>query len=109
MRQTPAFRKGLDRVLRGLEHYTVALMCGEEDPLDCHRGLMISPALKEMGLPPRHIRKGGRVETMAQFEQRLQDETGLGNLFAETLAEAYRMMNRKKAFRVNRDADEAGF
>jgi uncharacterized protein (DUF488 family) len=99
VRETAAFQLGIERVVRGLETYTIALMCGEEDPLDCHRSLMIAPALKEMGLPPRHIRKGGRVETTAQFEQRLQEETGLGSLFPESLAEAYRVMNRKKAYR----------
>ena len=39
------------------------------------------------------------METTAQFEQRLQEETGLGSLFPESLAEAYRVMNRKKAYR----------
>ncbi len=108
VRQTNMFRQGIERVARGLESYTIALLCGEEDPLDCHRGLMIAPALKELGLPPRHIRKTGRLETTAQFEQRLQDATGLGNLFPESLAEAYRVMNRKKAYRRTSD-DEAEY
>jgi uncharacterized protein (DUF488 family) len=108
VRQTDAFRLGVERVVRGLESYTIALLCGEEDPLDCHRGLMIAPALMEMGLPPRHIRKTGRLETTAQFEERLQEATGLGNLFPESLAEAYRVMNRKKAYRRAPD-DEAGY
>jgi uncharacterized protein (DUF488 family) len=108
VRQTPAFAAGLDRVVRGLGQYAVALMCGEEDPLDCHRGLMITPALAERGLPPRHIRKGGRLETTAEFEERLQAETGLGNLFPESLAEAYRVMNRKKAFRLGASGEAAG-
>ena len=106
IRETEAFRLGIERVVRGLERYAIALMCGEEDPMDCHRALMIAPALKERGLPPRHIRKDGRLETTARFEQRLQEETGLGNLFPESLAEAYRVMNRKKAFR--RAPDEEG-
>ena len=53
----------------GLERFTIALMCGEEDPLDCHRALMIAPALKDLGLPPRHIRKGGRLETTAPADR----------------------------------------
>jgi uncharacterized protein (DUF488 family) len=109
MRETPAFRVGLERVVYGLERYTIALMCGEEDPMDCHRALMIAPALKVVGLPPRHIRKDGRLETTAQFEQRLAEETGLGGLFAESLADAYRLMNRKKAFRLNRESDDSEF
>src|SRR5262249_15802767 len=70
MRQTEAFASGMQRVQRGVARYVVALTCSEEDPLDCHRGLMITPALKEAGLVPRHLRKGGRLETTAQFEQR---------------------------------------
>jgi uncharacterized protein (DUF488 family) len=104
IRRTAAFEEGLTRLLRGLEHYRIALLCGEEDPLDCHRGLMIAPALKERGVLPRHIRKDGRLETMAQFEARLQDETGLGGLFG--LDEAYWVMNRKKAFRLARETED---
>jgi hypothetical protein len=40
------------------------------------------------------------------MEERLQEATGLGGLFAESLAEAYRVMNRKKAFRLERDEEE---
>jgi hypothetical protein len=109
IRATATFQEGLQRVRRGLERYKIALLCGEEDPLDCHRGLMIAPALKELGLPPVHIRRDGRLETTAELEARLQEATGLGAMFPEALAEAYRLMNRKKAFRLGRDSDEAAF
>jgi uncharacterized protein (DUF488 family) len=109
IRATATFREGLQRLVRGLERYRIALLCGEEDPLDCHRGLMIAPALVELGLAPVHIRRDGRLETTAEMEARLQEATGLGGLFAESLAEAYRVMNRKKAFRLERDEDEARF
>jgi uncharacterized protein (DUF488 family) len=109
IRQTEVFKEGIERLLRGLERYRIALLCGEEDPLDCHRGLMITPALKEVSLSPLHIRRDGRLETTAEMEERLQEATGLGGLFAEGLADAYRVMNRKKAFRLEREADEAGY
>jgi uncharacterized protein (DUF488 family) len=117
VRATERFRQGLERLERGLERYAVALMCGEEDPLDCHRGLMIAPALKEKGLAPLHLRKGGRLETTEEMEGRLLRETKvgegrIGGLFPpgeeehrELLAEAYRVMNRKKAYRVQREED----
>src|SRR5262245_22971141 len=38
VRATEEFRRGVDRLLRGLETFRIALLCGEEDPLDCHRG-----------------------------------------------------------------------
>jgi uncharacterized protein (DUF488 family) len=108
IRATATFQEGLQRLVRGLERYRIALLCGEEDPLDCHRGLMIAPALKELGLSPVHIRRDGRLEMTSEMEARLQEATGLGGLFPESLAEAYRVMNRKKAFRLDRE-DEAGF
>ncbi len=118
VRQTAAFREGLDRLLRGLEQCTPALLCAEEDPLDCHRGLMITPALVERGLAPVHVRGDGSVETTAAMEQRLLAETGVGagildGLFAAAvpdeerrrlLAEAYRLRARRKAFRQRPEA-----
>jgi uncharacterized protein (DUF488 family) len=119
MRQTAAFRRGLDRLLLGAEDYTVALLCAEEDPLDCHRGLMIAPALAELGRPPLHLRKDGSLETTGDMERRLLKLTGvadglLDGLFAAQLdeaerltllAEAYRARNRKIAYRAQ---DEEG-
>jgi hypothetical protein len=119
MRQTAACRRGLDRLLLGAERYTVALLCAEEDPLDCHRGLMITPALAELGHPPLHLHKDGWLETTAEMEERLLGDTGVGDglldgLFAGQLdeaerrgilAEAYRRRNRQVAFRIQAEED----
>jgi uncharacterized protein (DUF488 family) len=113
VRATAFFRRGLERVERVREKYRVALLCAEEDPLDCHRGLMIAPALVERGIRPGHLRGDGRVETTAALEDRLLAATGLGGLFAlaeedrhEALAEAYTVMARKKAFRLRPGAED---
>ncbi len=114
VRRTAEFRQGLERLLRGLEKYTIAMLCGEDDPLDCHRGLMIAPAAKEEGASPLHLRKDGSVETNEAMERRLLRETGTAGrieppLFAPllteedrraALAEAYRIMARRKGFRL---------
>jgi uncharacterized protein (DUF488 family) len=113
IRATAAFRHGLERLLDGAARYRVAMLCGEDDPLDCHRGLMITPALGELGVSPRHLRKDGTLETTAAMEERLLKETNLEervrpDLFhtpdeAEIraiMAEAYRLMARKKAFQL---------
>ncbi len=114
VRETAAFRHGLERLLHGLEKHTIAMLCGEDDPLDCHRGLMITPAAKEEGASPLHLRKDGTVETTEAMERRLLAETGTSAraeqpLFAALrtaederaeLAEAYRVMNRRKGFRL---------
>ncbi len=100
IRATPEFRAGIGRVLAGIERFTVALMCGEEEPLTCHRGLMIAPALKSLGHAPVHIRKGGRIETAEAFETRVLEAAGFGAMFPECLDEAYRVLNRKMAYRL---------
>ncbi len=119
VRRTASFRRGLDRLLLGAEDYTVAMLCAEEDPLDCHRGLMIAPALAELGRPPLHLRKDGSLETTADMERRLLKLTGVGDglldgLFAAQLgederrtllAEAYRARNRKIAYRAQAEED----
>lgn len=113
IRQTTIFRQGLERVREGLEEYTIALLCSEADPMDCHRGLMIAPALAEQQLNCGHLHPDGRVESTAEFEERLLTETGqrdlVDGLFAaqcsdderrQSLVEAYRWMVRRKAFRL---------
>src|SRR5262249_60832537 len=49
VRRTAAFQRGLDRLLRGLEDYRLAMMGGDEDPLSCPPGLMHTPALVAPG------------------------------------------------------------
>jgi uncharacterized protein (DUF488 family) len=118
VRKLPAFQQGLDRLCQGLESFAVAMLCSEEDPLVCHRGLMIAPALVERGLRPVHIRGSGVHETSSEFEDRLLAETKVGvgifdGLFAGTitesererlLAEAYRIQARRKGFRLRLDS-----
>ncbi len=117
VRQTAAFRQGLTQLVRALKQDTIALLCAEEDPLDCHRGLMIAPALTELGIAPRHLRKDGAAETMTEMEERLLKKTKLAarlepDLFAplptraELLAEAYRVLAGKKAYRLEDDNSE---
>jgi uncharacterized protein (DUF488 family) len=115
VRRTAAFREGLERLQEGAGRYVVALLCGEEDPLDCHRGLMITPALVERGVAPLHLRKGGAVETTPEMEERLLDMTGLREkleqpeLFAPrpergaVLAEAYRRRAARAAFQIEEE------
>jgi uncharacterized protein (DUF488 family) len=118
IRATAAFRRGRERLLQGGEGYRVAMLCGEDDPLDCHRGLMITPALGECGVSPLHLRKDGSLETTPAMERRLLKETKLeerlqADLFhtpgeveiREIMTEAYRLMARKKAFQLQIEED----
>jgi uncharacterized protein (DUF488 family) len=80
MAQSEWFLRGLERILAGLEKMSIGLMCGEEDPLPCHRGLLIAPELVARGLEPRHLRKGGRVETQRELEGRMLAPKGTFSL-----------------------------
>jgi len=114
VRCTSWFRNGLDRLLMELDQQPVAMMCAEEDPLDCHRALMVCAELVEQGIRPRHVRGAGWIDTTEELEDRLLDLTGegggmIGGLFdatiapeerADMLAKAYKAQARRKAFRL---------
>jgi uncharacterized protein (DUF488 family) len=108
-RKSYAFQAGLDRLGEELKGRTVAMMCAEEDPLECHRFLMVCPELTKLGVFPLHIRKGSRIETQEAAENRLLAGTGFeavatNTLFPEArtdaLENAYRLQAERFAFRV---------
>jgi uncharacterized protein (DUF488 family) len=109
-RKSYAFSAGLERVVKELQSRPLALMCAEEDPLECHRFLMICPELVASGIQPLHIRKGSRIETQEAVETRLLEATGFrdvaaNTLFpevrAEALERAYDLQAGKFAFRID--------
>ena len=62
---TPGFRRGLERVERGMEDYRIALMCAERDPLHCHRTLLVGHHIDERGTDVVHILPDGSLEAHA--------------------------------------------
>lgn len=60
---SPLFLEGIDRLQKGAQTYRVAVMCAEEDPLNCHRRLLIGRVLRERGVALDHIRGDGRLQT----------------------------------------------
>jgi len=109
-RKSFAFRAGIERVAQEAQRHKVALVCAEEDPLDCHRLLMISPALVAAGLTPVHLRGNGQLEPQRAVEDRLLAATGFGHfanelLFPEArdeaLEKAYDLQAERAAFRVD--------
>jgi uncharacterized protein (DUF488 family) len=115
-RRTSAdFSVGVDRLLELSRAANIALMCAEEDPLQCHRFLMICPALVERGVMPVHIRRSGIVESQRDAEDRLLELHGgaaftSGALFVAergpALEDALRRQAREFAFRTSPEAIE---
>jgi uncharacterized protein (DUF488 family) len=108
---TPRFDEGIARVTGAAGLARVALMCAERDPLDCHRAVLVCPALAARGFSAQHIREDGRLESRAELEARLLDAAGSDgdeptpDLFPELrhdreqrIAEAYRRRGRQIAF-----------
>ncbi len=76
----PAFREGLARLERGVAEYTIALMCAEKEPLDCHRGVLIARALSESGWQVSHLLADGTIESHTETEDRMIDWMGVDPL-----------------------------
>jgi len=57
------FQSALATLLRGAAACPLTIMCGEEDPTECHRRLLIGRVLREQGVRVLHIRGDGRVQT----------------------------------------------
>ena len=114
-RRAPDFTEGLDRALALSRTNVTALMCAEEDPLQCHRFLMICPALLDRGVTPAHIRRGGVLESQRDAEDRLlvlhgfEDVTST-SLFVSgrdaALTDALVLQSKDFAFRASPEAIE---
>lgn len=100
---TPAFKRGIERVVQGAAKMRVALMCAEKDPLDCHRCILVSPHLRQRGLAVFHILADGTLESHDQTEKRLLrmfelPECDLFRSPDEIVAEAYKLQGEKVAY-----------
>jgi uncharacterized protein (DUF488 family) len=109
LRQRPVFDVGLDRVILGSQKYTLALMCTEKEPLDCHRTLLVAQALAEQGLQISHIHSDSTVELHEAAIQRLLkihklDDADLFRSHEELVSEAILQQEHKIAF-TSRDAE----
>ena len=72
VRQRDDFKKGLSRILNGLDKgYLIAVMCSEKDPLKCHRFVLISYALKKKKISVKHILADRSVIDQKKLESKL--------------------------------------
>jgi uncharacterized protein (DUF488 family) len=100
----PDFLKGIDRVVSGAKKHTIALMCSEHNPLDCHRCLLVGRALSERHISLGHILNSGRLADQHEIEEKLLSLFGgaTDDMFAtreDRLAKAYRLRAKNVAYR----------
>ena len=74
------FQQGLDRLAKGMAAgWIIVLMCAEEDPLKCHRHLLIATELElKRNIPVWHIRSDN---TRLRAKSQLQKYSGQLELF----------------------------
>jgi len=104
--RTDLFQQGLERVKSDAREYCIALMCAEKDPLECHRMLLVTPALEEQGFEVMHILSDGELWSNADAMEKLLEVTGLSHaqadLFppprAELIAAALKRQEKKVAY-----------
>lgn len=99
----PCFIEGLNRIRQGMEHYSIALMCAEKDPLDCHRAVLVARKIFEGGIAVSHIHADESLEPHQEMESRLLALCKLpeGDMFKsrkEFVAEAYSIQGERIAY-----------
>ena len=99
----PVFLEGLARLLEGVRRQSVALVCAEKDPLDCHRAILVARKVHEAGVSVAHILADGELESHAELEKRLLKHLHIpsGDLFRtprECLDEAYEIQGGRIAY-----------
>ena len=72
--RTAMFRNGVARIVSGAVSFRIALMCAEKEPLDCHRTLLVAPALVDHGIEVGHILASGELEPHERTMDRLLAE-----------------------------------
>jgi uncharacterized protein (DUF488 family) len=106
-RKAPDFLAGIEHTIENSRSQKIILMCAEEDPLQCHRFLMICPALLERGITPLHIRRGGVLESQGEAEDRLLALNDLSAFTSDSLFVSERGPALEEALR--RQAQEYAF
>ncbi|MEO5331782.1 MAG: DUF488 domain-containing protein [Magnetococcus sp. YQC-5] len=104
--QEPLFVEGLDRVQRGMQTHTIALMCAEKDPLECHRAILVARHLYERGISVSHILASGDLITHAELEKNMLTmlklaECNLLESREEVLQRAYILQGGRIAYQAD--------
>jgi uncharacterized protein (DUF488 family) len=99
----PQFAEGVRRVIEGMQRYSIALMCAEKDPLECHRTLLVARKLHEAGIEIAHIHADGSLEDHRTLESRLLGVCKLpeSDMFKprdEFVSEAYAIQGERVAY-----------
>lgn len=102
------FQDGISSLLKALQNYRLALMCGEEDPSRCHRRLLVGKVLTGQGVRIRHIRGDGRLQSEEELtaEENYQKNKGQMSLFPQEEAEEWKSTRSVSPKKVRRNSSK---
>ena len=97
------FEAGIQRLLAGAATERIAVLCAEQEPLDCHRTILVSKVLVERGADVDHIHRDGQLEPHDIAMERLMTGFGLDrdDLFSswqERMVEALSRQEQRIAY-----------
>lgn len=92
------FLRGLERLTDEGALYRAAIMCSEEDPINCHRHLLIARVLERQGVRVLHIRANDdeQTEDDLKLPPTLWDAESLSAEEEETTWKSIRPVSRKR-------------
>jgi uncharacterized protein (DUF488 family) len=100
---TDLFRRGIERLLTGMQNHRIAIMCAEREPLDCHRTILVARELEKAGAPVTHILADGSLEPHRHAMERLASslklaDTDLFRTTDELIEDAYEKQGSQIAY-----------
>lgn len=109
VRKSWNFKNGVEKIWEGIDKgFTIALMCSESEPFDCHRFSMVSIALEKDGFDVKHILKDKTIKTNTELEKQLlkkyEKKIPQPDMFQpditinDQLKVAYRLRNKEIAY-----------
>ncbi|MBY0757011.1 DUF488 domain-containing protein [Clostridium sardiniense] len=108
------FKKGIERLKDGCRKgYKIAILGAMQDPIRCHRSILVGRALREYGFNVRHILDDYSIASQEDIEQNLLDKyfknreqitidslLGNGLTDEDMIKEGYRMSNKEIGYRI---------
>ena len=85
-----AFTEGIARLRQGIGRYRVALLCSEDDPIHCHRRLLVGRVLWGEDIHTQHIRGDGRIESEDEVDARERPAGGQLGMFDDAEVRPWR-------------------
>jgi uncharacterized protein (DUF488 family) len=103
--KTDLFQQGLARIQDGMDKgFTIAMMCAEKEPLECHRTILVARHLAGLGIDVQHIHADGRLESHTDALRRLRmvglPEDDMFRSAEDLQADAYRRQGERIAYEL---------